>query len=80
MASVVNGVPRSVVKTYRYPDIPCAAPSACGTRRREWVDGWLALFGPADVQGGRSTKLNLAPFELAGFLGAQAVHPAQKDG
>lgn len=35
--------------------------------------GLAALGPPPDMQRGRSRKLHLRPFELAGLLGAQAV-------
>src|SRR5271168_4238811 len=37
------------------------------------MNRWLALLRPADMQGGRATELNLAPFQFAGLLGSEAM-------
>ena len=73
MASVVNGVRRCVgerlAQRRQHPQL--IAPDRVNTG--------LAALGPPDMQRGRSPKLHLRPFQLAGLLGAQAVTVDHKD-
>ena len=41
------------------------------------MDGRLTALGPADVEGGVATELDLAPFEIAGLYSAQAMPVGQ---
>ena len=37
------------------------------------MNAWLAVLDPADMEGSVSAKFHLRPFQLANFLGSQAV-------
>ena len=43
------------------------------------MNAWLAVLGATDMQAGRPSELNLAPFQLTGLLSAQTVTVGNKD-